>query len=53
MEDIVPTDAERYPELADFVSGHLNHFVWIPPRYAVQLAQEIADPPPTFDGGIA
>lgn len=52
MEDIVPTDARRYPELADFVSGHLNHFVWIPPRYAVQLAQEIADPPPTFDGEL-
>lgn len=52
VEDLHAVDAERSPELADFISGHLNHFLWLPPRHAIQLAEEIASPPPAFRGEL-
>ncbi|MBA4798095.1 MAG: helix-turn-helix transcriptional regulator [Rhizobiales bacterium] len=52
VEEMSPVEAERSPELADFIAGHINHFLWIPSRYAVQLAGEIADPPPAYRGEL-
>lgn len=51
-EDLQIEADERTPELADFISGHLNHFVWWPQRHAVQLATEIVTPPPALMGEI-
>jgi AraC-like DNA-binding protein len=52
VEDLHSVDAKHSPELADFISGHLNHFLWQPPRHAVQLAEEIVSPPPAFRGEL-
>lgn len=52
VEDLNAEDVERSPELADFISGHINHFLWVPSRHAIQLASEIADPPPAYSGEL-
>lgn len=40
-------DAEmRSPELDAFISEHLNYHYWPMPKHAIQLAEEIIEPPP-------
>ena len=45
MEDLRIEKEARSPELNSFVSGHLNHFVWRLQKHAIQLAEEIIEPP--------
>lgn len=51
-EDLQLDRDQRSPELSDFISGHMNHFVWWPHRHAVQLAEEIVNPPVALHGEI-
>lgn len=51
-EDLQIEADERKPELRDFISGHLNYFVWWPNLNAVQLASEIIAPPQAMQGEI-